>query len=323
MKKATVSAPGKLILLGEHAAVYDRPCIVTAVEHRMFVTLERLSESAFELEAPDVQVTGYTKPFARFGEGGIPKGAAFVERAVKNFSEQYPFDGGLRVTTKSEFSSSFGFGSSSASVVCVIKGLAALTDTKLDNKELFDLAYKTVLDIQGMGSGVDVAAALYGGTLYCVTGGKIIEPISVGTIPLVVGYTGMKADTVSVIKDVAEKAARYPEVVDAIYTEIGRLTDLAREEIQQQQWQRVGELMDFDQGMLEELGVSSQKLATMIHAARDAGAWGAKLSGAGIGDCMIALVAGDRRQAVSGAITSVGGQVIDMRTNVEGVKIEL
>ena len=60
-----------------------------------------------------------------------------------------------------------------------------------------------------------------------------------------------------------------------------------------------------------------------IRAARDAGAWGAKLSGAGGGDCMIALVSPEKKQVVSEAITKVGGQVIDVATNVEGVRIEL
>ncbi|MBI5457129.1 mevalonate kinase [Candidatus Kaiserbacteria bacterium] len=323
MKKIVVSAPGKLMLLGEHAVVYNHSCIVTAVGQRMFVTLELLPEPTFELEASDVEVAGYKKRFASLGEGDIPKGARFVEMAVKNFTKRYPLKGGVRITTKSEFSSLFGFGSSSASTVCVIKGLAELTNTNLSSKEIFELAYKTVLDVQGKGSGFDVAAAIYGRTLYFVTGGKVIEPIALDELPLVVGYTGVKADTVSLINAVAEKAFRHPKRIEVIYTQIGDMVDEAHAALKERNWPLVSELMDFDQGMLESLGVSSQRLAGMIHAARDAGAWGAKLSGAGGGDCMIALVSREKKQAVSEAITKVGGQVIDVATNVEGVRIEL
>ena len=321
-KKLIVSAPGKLMLLGEHAVVYNRPCIVTAVGQRMFATLELLTNSVFEFEAEDVKVIGYKKSIIDLGKGEIPKGASFVEMAVKNFANKHSLMGGIRVITKSEFSSLFGFGSSSASTVCMIAGLAELTNSKLNKKEIFDLAYKTVLDIQGKGSGFDVAAAIYGGTLYFVTGGKVIKPIELNELPLVIGYTGIKADTVTLIKTVAGKASRHSELVDAIYTQIGNIVDSAHEEIKKKSWPVVGELMNFDQGMLEALVVSSAKLAAMIHAARDAGAYGAKLSRAGIGDCMIALVSQDKKQIVSEEITKAGGQVINVNTNVPGVRIE-
>jgi mevalonate kinase len=322
MTQVTVSAPGKLMILGEHAVVYNRPCIVTAVGQRMFATLEFLPNPVFELEAPDVKVVGYTKSMEDLGGGEIPKGANFVEIAVKNFSAKYPLTGGVRVSTRSEFSSLFGFGSSSASTVCVIKGLAELLGIKLTHKELFGLAYKTVLDIQGKGSGFDVAAAIYGGTLYFVTGGAVMEPIQIDAIPLVIGYTGIKADTVTLIKSVGEKAKIYPDVIETVYTCIQNMVDAARPAVASGDWKTVGDYMNFDQGMLEALGVSSSKLASMIHAARDAGAYGAKLSGAGIGDCMIALVSEEKKHAVSDAITAVGGQVINIPTNVEGVKVE-
>jgi len=322
MKKITVSAPGKLMLLGEHAVVYNRPCIVTAVGQRMFVTLETLSDTSFELDAPDVKVLGYKKQISELGEGDIPKGAKFVEMAVKNLFGKYGVKKGIKITTKSEFSSLFGFGSSSASTVCVLKGLSELVNIKLSNKELFDLAFKTVLDIQGKGSGFDVAAAIYGGTLYFVTGGKVIEPIQLDDIPLVVGYTGIKADTVTLIKTVAEKASRHKDLVETIYTQMGKMVDSSHEAMKVKDWELVGELMNFDQGMLEALGVSSGKLAGMIYAARGAGAWGAKLSGAGIGDCMIALVSPEKRQTVTEAITKAGGQVLDVAPNVNGVQIE-
>jgi mevalonate kinase len=80
--------------------------------------------------------------------------------------------------------------------------------------------------------------------------------------------------------------------------------------------------MNFNQGLLDSLGVGSLKLAAMVYAAREAGAAGAKLSGAGKGDCMIALVTPERRAAVASAITAAGGTVIDIPCNVEGLHIE-
>lgn len=330
-KQITISAPGKLLLLGEHAVVYGRPCIVTAVGQRMKATVELTSDPIFQLEAPDVQITNYKKPMSELGKGDIPKGAKFVEIAVKNFlTIQSTFEvkkmrlhlEGVAITTKSEFSSQFGFGSSSASTVCVIKALSELTRAKLNNRAIFDLAYKTVLDIQGKGSGFDVAAAIYGGTLYFVIGRKVIEPLKVDNLPLIVGYSGIKADTVTLINEVTKKATKYPWVIDNVYDAIGKLVKKAKQAILSKNWLSLGELMNFNEGYLAALGVEGKKLADMIYAARDAGAYGAKLSGAGIGDCIIAIAPQDKRKAVANAITKAGGQAIKVETNVEGVKIE-
>lgn len=326
MKKITVSAPGKLMLLGEHAVVYGRPCIVTAVGQRMKVTVELTDKPFFQLDAPDVQVINYKKPMADFVKGDIPKGAKFVEIAVRNFLISHPErlakDLGVKVTTKSEFNSKFGFGSSSASTVCVIKALSELSGAKLSNKDIFKLSYKTVLDIQGKGSGFDIAAGVFGGTLYFVTGGKVIEPLNKSSLPLIVGYSGIKADTVTLINKVSEKAAREPEAVENIYNEIKRLVELGKEALLKEAFSTLGDLMNQNQALLSQLGVSIDKLDQMIQAALEAGAQGAKLSGAGGGDCMICLVSPQKAKAVKKAITQAGGQVINVKTGVKGVRIE-
>ncbi len=333
MKKITVSAPGKLMLLGEHAVVYGRPCIVTAVGQRIRATVELIDEPVFSLNAPDVQVLDYQKPMDQLGVGdpstplgtGIPKGAKFVEIAVKNFFSTPEVKkmrlhlGGVKVTTASEFSSQFGFGSSSASTVCVIKALSEITGANLDNKSIFDLAYKTVLDIQGKGSGFDVAAAVYGGTLYFKKGGEIIEPLNIDSLPLIVGYSGVKADTVTLMNQVLQKDRN---VVDNIYTEIGRLVEQAKPALLNKDWPILGKLMDENQKLLKSLGVSIEKLDNMILGAKSAGAYGAKLSGAGGGDCMIVLAPKDKVEAVKAGITSADGQVIEIEANTEGVRIE-
>jgi mevalonate kinase len=322
MNNVAVSAPGKLMLLGEHAVVYNRPCLVTAVDQRMHATVQILDIPDFELEAPDVNVTGYKKSFADLGNGDIPKGAKFVEIAVKNFSEKYPLKSGIRVETRSEFSSQFGFGSSSASTVCIVKALSIILGLNLSKKEIFDLAFKTVLDIQGKGSGFDVAAAVFGGSLYYVTNGKVIEPLPVFTLPLIVGYSGVKADTVTLINKVKESFTGRETRMDEIYDGIKRLVEEAKVAILKSDWQKFGDLMNQNQKYLNELGVSIPKLDDMINISLSAGAYGAKLSGAGGGDCMIAVCPKDKEIFVKAGIVQAGGEVINVKTNAEGVRVE-
>ncbi len=229
---------------------------------------------------------------------------------------------GFRITTKSEFSSQFGFGSSSASTVCTIKAVSEILGLNLSNKEIFDLSYKTVLDIQGKGSGFDVAAAVYGGILYFVTGGKVIEPLDIESLPLIVGYSGVKADTVTLINKVKESFVNRQDRLSEIYNAIEVLVNNAKDALLKIDWKTFGKLMNQNQELLSELGVSIEKLDNMIDSALTAGAYGAKLSGAGGGDCMIAIASEDKKQMVESEITKAGGEVINIKTNAEGVRIE-
>lgn len=321
MNHITVSAPGKLMLLGDHAVVHSRPCLVTAVGQRMKATVTLLDVDEFQLEAPDVNVTGYKKPIKELGIGDVPKGAKFVEVAVLNFAQKYQIKG-IRVETTSEFSSQFGFGSSSASTVCVLKALSEISGQKLDNKSLFDLAYKTVIDIQGVGSGFDTAAAIYGGILYFVGGGKTIEPVTVRSLPLIVGYSGIKADTPTLVKALKMKMDAKPLIYPPLFDVSTAVVEEGKKALMAEDLKTFGEAMNVNEGLLSAYGVEIEKLAAMIHRARAAGAYGAKLSGAGGGDCMIAVAPEDRTEAVKDAIIKAGGQIIEVQTNVAGAKVE-
>lgn len=310
------------MLFGEHAVIYNRPCIVTAVDQRMRVRVETKPENVLEIDAPDVKVIGYSRRVGVLGKRiNIPKGVRFLEMAVKNFFGKYRVRSGVKIKTKSEFSSEFGFGSSSAVTAAAIKGLSELFGVKLNRNQLFDLAYKTVLDVQGVGSGFDLAAAIWGGTVYFVTGGKTIIPLGVKELPLVIGYTGIKADTPTLIHQVARFYKDNVRLVDSVFDIIALLIQDAKKALLRHDLKKLGELMNLNQGLLDGLGVNTKELSDLIFAAREAGAWGAKLSGAGGGDCMIALAPERKRKGIVKAIEKAGGKVLKVRPSAEGVKV--
>ena len=303
MKSVRVSAPGKLLLLGDHAVVYGYPCLVTAVNERMTLTLEPSLDGALHMDTPGVTDT-------RFLETALRNGLA-------HWHETMP---AITIRTSSGFSGQYGFGSSAAVTVALLFALRELFQKQESLKDIFALAFKTVIDVQGVGSGFDVAAAAWGGTLWYEKRGERIEPVHHEDMPLIVGYTGTKADTSSIVKEIAEKYAAQKDRVERIFQAMGQLVLDARVKIEEGDWERVGTLMDFNQEYLRDLGVSSEKLETMISAAKRAGAWGAKLSGAGRGDSMIALAPKEKREAVEQAIEAVGGKVIHITPAAKGVE---
>lgn len=315
------SAPGKLMIFGEHIAVYGRPCIVTAVNHRMSVLIEKRKDDKIIINAPEVNVKDY-KISVNELSNQYPKEVSFVLAAVKNFFDKYSCKSGLDIETHSEFSSKFGFGSSSAVTVSTLKAMTELFDNKMTNNELFNISYKTILDVQRVSSGFDIASAIFGGIIYFAKKGEVIEKMDIKEIPLIVGYTGVKADTPTLINKVSRMLEKEPKKFNDIFDKIENIVIKAKEKIKSSEWYEVGRFMNENQKYLDILDVSSPELDRLISSANKAGVYGSKLSGAGGGDCMIALASKEKIFAVSEAIEKAGGIIIPVETNVEGVRIE-
>lgn len=320
-KRVETSAPGKLILFGEHAVIYQRPCIVTAVDQRMRVSAELTDTKSLRIHAPDVGVPEYTEELGA-AASMVPKGARFAVAATRIFYQQYGIRAGVILQTKSAFSSEFGFGSSSAVTIAVLRALSELFGIDISNEELFKLSHNTVLKVQGVGSGFDLAAAIWGGTVYFRAGGSEIIPLAVSDLPLSVGYTGIKADTPALVQQVADLHTRHANLTDRVFDTISGIVQEAKDALESVDLLRLGELMNINQGMLDSLGVSSPELAKLIFAARHAGATGAKLSGAGGGDCMIALSSVQNKAGIEEAIENAGGKVLRVSTGAQGVRRE-
>jgi len=317
MRKITVSAPGKLMLFGEHAVVYGEPCLVTAVDSRLQVAITPSESEQIIIETPQ------------------SKDTRFVEAAIRVFSHSSLVVRGIKITTHSPFSGKFGFGSSSAVTVATLKALSVYFNTPVSSKELFDLSFQVISQVQGVGSGFDVAAASFGGTLYFKKGGAILEPLNNifssdsgqarmtnEDITIVVGYSGVKSNTVELVKQVAKLREQNKKDFDSLMQAIGKLVTEAKAVLLQKNWLKLGKLMNTNQDYLRKLGISTNILEKPIQAAMQAGALGAKLSGAGGGDCMIALVDLAHKAAVEHAITQAGGTIIPVSIHAPGVREE-
>ena len=291
------------MLLGEHAVVYNHPCLVTAIDKRLRVTITKTETNTVNVISP--QTSDHR----------------FIDAAIAEASRHWGIrHTGLQIETSSSFTGNYGFGSSSAVTVGVLAALQQLFEIHELPQGIFESAYATVLAVQGVGSGFDVAAATFGGTLLYGRGGKPLQQLRIPKgFDIVVGYSGQKADTTSLIHMVKDKYDKHPETISRIFSAIGDLVRQATAALEDGDWQTVGKLMDFNQEYLRDLGVSSERLESLIVTAKQAGAYGAKLSGAGGGDCMLALVSSDTRSSVEDAIRQTGGEVVRVSINAPGI----
>ncbi len=308
IEMTTASAPGKLVLLGEHASRHGKPILVQAVDHRIFAVLKPRKDNKIFLSSPDLKISGEKYPSDRLD---------MVSAAIRKFFEKTGEEGGFDLETKSSVTA--GMGSSGASIVSTIGALDGFFGTNLGKKEIADTAFDASFSVSGFGSGMDVAASVYGGIIYYAKG-KEIRVVTTEDLPIIVGNTGTKVKSGPVIKAVQYLEKKHPLLLTDFMDRIGDIVDDAERAIKKRDFVTLGELMNINHGLLSSIGVSSIELERLIFAARNSGALGAKLSGAGIGDNMFAL-SPDKQKDVSVAIKKAGGSIIPAKVG-EGLRIE-
>ncbi|MEE8167561.1 MAG: mevalonate kinase [Candidatus Hydrothermarchaeales archaeon] len=309
----SASAPGKVILFGEHAVVYGEPSLVAGIDKRVYVDAEKKGDRISI--ASDVGSSSFS-----LDEIGLPAQdeLRYVKKAVELVFKRVDKRTGLEINITSEVPSASGLGSSASVSVATILAVSKLFDADLTLKEIAELGHRVELEVQGAASPTDSSVATFGGVLFIQPTEKKVDSIE-ADLSLIIGYTGVERSTKVLVERVKSLRDRYPGIVDPIIQDIGRLTREARTRLER--GDDVGDLMNVNHGLLEALGVSTEQLSRAVHAARDAGARGAKLTGAGGGGCMIAL-APNHQVEVTRAIEASGCSAIRASLSRAGVRIE-
>jgi len=294
----TASAPGKVILFGEHAVVYGKPSLAGAIDRRVTVEAEKINGG--------IKISSNKSRDYRY-----------VEKAVEVAFDYLGKSTGVKLNIRSELPPASGLGSSAAVVVATVMSVSHLLDEDLDKEKIAQLGHRVELEVQGAASPTDTITSTYGGVQYIQPKKKSYETLE-ATLPLVVGYTGIERSTMNLVRSVRELRDEHPEIVDPIIRDIGRITRRAKARIQA--GEDIGELMNINNGLLEALGVGNSALSKLVHAARDAGARGAKITGAGGGGCIVAYTPSNMGDVLR-AIKSCGCPALEAPISEEGVKL--
>ena len=303
-------APGKVYLFGEHAVVYGEPAVPAAIERRARVTVEPREDDHVRVTAEDLSLDGFTVEYTG-GTGERPDidapvplveaAMGYVDAAVRQArSAAGAPDAGFDITVESEIPLGAGLGSSAAVVVAGIDAATRALGEPLDRRELADRAYRAEFEVQeGQASRADTFCSTMGGAVRVE--GDDCEAIDAPNLPFVIGFDGGAGDTGELVAGVRELREEYRFAADTVRA-IGDIVrngeELLADAVPEADPSRelldeLGDLMDFNHGLLSALGVSARSLDAMVWAARDAGAHGAKLTGAGGGGCIVALDPGE------------------------------
>jgi mevalonate kinase len=269
------------MLFGEHAVLHGKRALVCAASARLTVSLlpradRRVTiESALGRHETTLDSPAPAEPF-RFVLAALAREAALLP-------------GGFDLRIDSEFPATIGLGSSAAVTVATLAALAAHGGRSPSREALVRVARDVIRGVQGAGSGADAAASAFGGIV-----AYRADPLAIRRIaqapPVTLAYSGSKMPTPEVIRRVETARAAMPAVFNAIYEAMNRVAEEATTAVEQANWTRVGALMNVAQGLMDAIGVNDATLSGLVYALRgDPAVLGAKISGSGLGDCVVAL----------------------------------
>ena len=305
------SAPGKFVIMGEHAVVYGKPALSLAIDMRFSLRM-----------APGKTFRVNGKPATN---ASMSPHMRWISASHGNTPVSVFIDG--RVPTGS------GLGSSAALSAAYSAAVRKMNNLSVDPESVAREAYEAEYAAQGRGSPMDTSAATNGGGValnipfkkedflwHIEKNGNAwdVSRFDVPEMTFVIGNTGIKAPTGPLV----EKVRKYRDESTFAYNiveEIGQLTLDGMECIKKADWTELGALMSYNHRLLGILGVSCPELDSLVEAAMPT-SYGAKLTGSGGGGCMVALT--DKPEKTAGAIRRAGGTPYIVKTGVPGVRVK-
>jgi mevalonate kinase len=303
MPAFTASAPGKIILFGEHSVVYGQPAIavpVTQVRAKATVTPNISGRPGLVLiNAPDVGIEASLEDLPNDDPMGAAIRGVMSLLGVKNLPSCT-----LKVTSTIPVAA--GLGSGAAVSVAIIRSLAGFLGQPQSDETVSSLAFEVEKIHHGTPSGIDNTVVTYARPVYFIKDQRVETFHIAKPFTIVIADTGLRSPTKKTVGEVRAAWQANPKKYEHLFDAIGDIVKSARRFIESGNPEGLGRLMDENHALLREIGVSSPELERLVLSAKEAGALGAKLSGSGRGGNMIALVTMALANPISSAMRSSG-----------------
>jgi mevalonate kinase len=298
----TASAPGKIILFGEHAVVYGRPALAVPVTQvQATATVNENSRGGVWIEAPNINLSSELSDLAPAHPLAAVINSVFSELGIVR-------PPACTVYLQSTIPVAAGLGSGAAVSVAILRALSAFLGAPLADERVNKLAFKAEKLHHGTPSGIDNTVVTYAKPVYFIKG-QPIKTFRVGAaFTIVIGDTGISAPTKESIGAVRKLREADPSRWEKILDQVGEIVWDARQAIERGDTAELGTLMDANHALLQKMTVSCVELDQLIETARKSGAMGSKLSGGGRGGNMIALVSKENAPGMAEALLSAGAR---------------
>jgi mevalonate kinase len=309
------SGYGKVILFGEHFVVHGVPGIVSAIDSTTNAKVEKTGSR--------IVVKDERKTAKGYSEEKRLQQLESIERMMKamGIDPETP----LSIWIGGSLPGFSGLGASAASSVAIARAIAEELGMIVPDEKINEVAYEAEKAYAGNPSGIDNTAATFGGLMWfqknMMGGANIIERIGIKKpVEIVIGSTGKVANTKAMVEGVGERKLANPQKYESLFKQAEALAYEGRKALEANNLKKMGELMNENHRLLQEIEVSSQELDLLVDIARKQGSIGAKLTGGGGGGCMIALTpTTELQERVASAIEKAGFEVLRTKIGVKKI----
>ena len=279
--KSKASAPGKVILFGEHFVVYGVKAILCAIDKRITVTAEKTKERKISIKSnigkleleKNISLSEINSPLKPF--------YYLAKKIIKNH------DTGIEIIVESDIPLGVGLGSSSA---CCVAGAAAISRLFVDTtkEEILKLAIEAEKTIFQNTSGADCTVCTYGGIMEYDKKNGFTTIESQPNFHLVIVNSNVEHSTETIVAGVKEFKEKNEEEFFTLCNNESKLIEAALKELKENNIKEIGNKVIQNQQYLEKIGISNNKLRDMVKIGNNR-SFGAKITGAGGGGCIFAL----------------------------------
>jgi mevalonate kinase len=307
------SGYGKVILFGEHFVVHGGPGIVCAIDSTTDAEVQKGKKG--------LQIKDERKTAKGYSEEKRLQQIESIERMLTAMDIDPKI--ALNIWIGGTLPGFSGLGASAASSVAIARAIAQELSIQISEEKINQVAYEAEKAYAGNPSGIDNTAATYGGLMWFrkdkAGGPDKIEKLHIRRpIEIVIGSTGKVANTKAMVEGVAERKKKNPAKYDPIFKQAENVAFAGRKALENDDLKKVGELMNENHRLLQEIGVSSKELDMLVDLARKQGSFGAKITGGGGGGCIVALTPGkDLQGKVASAIKNFGFEGLSTKIGVE------
>ena len=336
MSHGKASAPAKVILFGEHFVVYGSPAILAAINKRISVYARTIIHDEDKIVIrSDIGVAAeywYNGEFNAL-EGGRKTKAVLdplycairqvLLKRNKKKKKKKKKKIGIEVVISSRVPPGIGLGSSAASCVATVAAVDSLFQKSPSRQKVCELAIESERLIHKRTSGADCYVSTFGGLMQYYGKSKNFKNIETkGSLSLVVASTGIKHST----SDLVAGVKRFKDTNKILFESLAKQTSdiclQACTAIQSGNCDKIGELMNENQIILQQIGISHHKVDDIIDICNKAGAMGSKITGAGGGGAVIALAASKQESTkIASHVNAAGYPSFEVEIDYNGLSV--
>lgn len=304
-KPFKLSAPGSLMVMGEHAVLHGARAIACAVNQRMTFSFSPIQETVLSMSS---SLGAYSSPLHALTPSHDFR---FIIESMHGVDVE---TGGIHIDIESDFSHQVGLGSSAAVTVCAVAGRQVLESGSLRTGSVLESARRVIRQVQGSGSATDAAASVTGGLIAFQPKTLEVDALPL-TFPLTLRYVGYKTPTPEVIARVEAWSQEDPDHYRQVYQVMRAEVENAVAAAQALDHGEFAKCMTRYQALMRQLGVSDDGLEALIRSLeQDPGIQAVKISGSGLGDCVMGMGVAEK--------TGGPGDEIPVAMEESGVRIE-